>query len=138
VILSHYECTEWELYMALLCAVKLAGRTKEELEYVCLHGHIPGERRGKKLHSVWEVEARADETIRRRGLRMVEDVSPAIDPAALDGWLLTVRKFRGKSADELRFIALHGRDPESVAELASFVAGPRYSRPADCAYCCLQ
>lgn len=116
--------------MGLILAVELAGRTDKELDYIRQHRHLPGERREGKFHSVWALEARGQQIATRRGLRMVEDVCPGINPADLHHWLLTVKKFRGKSADELDFIALHGRDPESVAELASFVTGPRYRKPA--------
>jgi hypothetical protein len=135
VILRHHDCTEKELFMALIFVVELAGRTTDELEYYCQHGHFPGERRPMKLHSAWRAEAREERLIQRRGLRMVEDVCPGIDPATLDKELKTVEMFRGKSADELLFIALHGRDPESFAELASFVAGPQRGKPAECEIC---
>lgn len=59
----------------------------------------------------------------RRGLRMIGDVYPEVDPLMLGNMLRAARQFRDKSVDELRFIVFYGRDPESAAELASFVAG---------------
>jgi len=55
-------------------------------------------------------------------------VSAAIAIARINGWLVNSNvpdPLKGKSADELEFIAIHGRDPHNAQELLAFTESRR-------------